>query len=81
MFCHPMKHDFRKKCKAVPPNMRRAASGLPHHEGLPDAAPKIDIERARYFTESMKQTEGQHLTLRWAKALKNIAEKNDRLHR
>jgi formate C-acetyltransferase len=37
--------------------------------------PKIDIERAKYFTESMKQTEGQHLTLRWAKALKNIAEK------
>ncbi len=37
--------------------------------------PKIDVERARYFTESMRQTEGQHLMLRWAKALKNIAEK------
>jgi formate C-acetyltransferase len=37
--------------------------------------PKIDVERAKYFTESMRQTEGQHLTLRWAKALKNIAEK------
>jgi formate C-acetyltransferase len=36
--------------------------------------PKIDVERARYFTESMMQTEGQHLTLRWAKALKHIAE-------
>ena len=36
--------------------------------------PKIDVERAKYFTESMKQTEGQHLTLRWAKALKHIAE-------
>ncbi|MGN1038780.1 MAG: pyruvate formate lyase family protein, partial [Mailhella sp.] len=39
------------------------------------AIPHIDIERARYFTESMRQTEGELLTLRWAKALKNIAEK------
>ena len=36
--------------------------------------PVIDIERARYFTESIKQTEGQPLVLRWAKALKHIAE-------
>lgn len=36
--------------------------------------PHIDIERARYFTESMKQTEGELLTLRWAKALKHVAE-------
>ena len=32
--------------------------------------PHVDIERARYFTESMRQTEGELLTLRWAKALK-----------
>ena len=44
-------------------------------KGFQMKRPKIDIERARYFTESMKQTEGQHLTLRWAKALKTIAEK------
>lgn len=37
--------------------------------------PHIDIERARYFTESMKETEGQPLPLRWSKALKNCAEK------
>jgi formate C-acetyltransferase len=36
--------------------------------------PKIDVERARYFTQSMRQTEGQPLILRWAKALKNVAE-------
>lgn len=36
--------------------------------------PRIDIERARYFTESMRETEGQPLVLRWAKALKHIAE-------
>ncbi|MDL2307184.1 glycyl radical protein [Desulfovibrio sp. OttesenSCG-928-C06] len=36
--------------------------------------PVIDIERARLFTASMKTTEGQPLVLRWAKALKHIAE-------
>ncbi|MFT5700125.1 MAG: pyruvate formate-lyase/glycerol dehydratase family glycyl radical enzyme [Desulforhopalus sp.] len=36
--------------------------------------PIIDIERAQYFTESMKETEGQMLCLRWAKAMKHIAE-------
>lgn len=36
--------------------------------------PKIDIGRAKYFTESFKVTEGQPLILRWAKALKHIAE-------
>ena len=39
------------------------------------AVPTVDIERARYFTESMRRTEGELLTLRWAKALKNVAEK------
>ena len=36
--------------------------------------PIIDIERAKFFTESFKQTEGQPLILRWSKALKHIAE-------
>ena len=36
--------------------------------------PVIDIERALYFTQSMKETEGQPLVLRWAKALRKIAE-------
>ena len=36
--------------------------------------PIIDVERAQYFTESMKQTEGEMLCLRWAKAMKHIAE-------
>ena len=31
--------------------------------------PKIDIERGLYFTRSFKETEGQPLILRWAKAL------------
>jgi formate C-acetyltransferase len=37
--------------------------------------PKVDVERGKYFTESMRQTEGQALVLRWAKAMKNVAEK------
>ena len=36
--------------------------------------PFIDMERARLFTESMMQTEGEALVLRWAKALLHIAE-------
>ena len=37
--------------------------------------PYIDVERALYFTESMAETEGQPLPLRWAKALYNVASK------
>ncbi len=36
--------------------------------------PRIDIERALYFTQSMKETEGEALVLRWAKALMHIAK-------
>lgn len=36
--------------------------------------PAIDIERGYYFTQSMKQTEGKSLILRWALAMKNVAE-------
>lgn len=36
--------------------------------------PIIDAERGKYFTDSMRQTKGQLLILRWAKALMNIAE-------
>src|SRR5512135_513880 len=38
-------------------------------------SPRVALERAVYFTESFKTTDGQPLVLRWAKALKNIAEK------
>lgn len=36
--------------------------------------PTIDIERGLYFTRSMKETEGEPLVLRWAKALMNVAK-------
>lgn len=39
-----------------------------------ESASYVDVERAKYFTESFRQTEGQPLTLRWAKALYHIAE-------
>ena len=37
----------------------------------------VDVQRAKLFTESFKETEGQPLTLRWAKALYHIAAKID----
>ena len=36
--------------------------------------PQIDIERAKYFTESFKETEGELLILRWSKALLHYAK-------
>ena len=36
--------------------------------------PRVALERAIYFTESFKATEGQPLNLRWAKALRHITE-------
>ena len=38
------------------------------------SVPSVDIQRAYYFTESMKETEGQALILRYAKAMKHIVE-------
>ncbi|MGZ3397282.1 MAG: pyruvate formate lyase family protein, partial [Isosphaeraceae bacterium] len=37
--------------------------------------PRASLERAVLFTETFKQTEGEPLVLRWAKALKLFAEK------
>ncbi|BES85972.1 glycyl radical enzyme [Pectobacterium araliae] len=43
-------------------------------ETIQQGKPVIDVERARYFTESMRTTEGQVLILRWAKAMYHIAQ-------
>lgn len=43
-------------------------------EKIKGAKPRIDIERGLYFTQSFKETEGQPLHLRWAKALYHYAE-------
>jgi len=50
---------------------KRAAKIL---EGFQGTRPNIDIERGKYFTESFRETEGQPLILRWAKALYKYAE-------
>ena len=42
--------------------------------------PRVALERAIYFTESFKTTEGQPLVLRWAKALKTHRGKDIRRH-
>ena len=39
-----------------------------------ECKPMIDIERGLYFTRSFRQTEGQPLILRWAKALMYYAQ-------
>jgi pyruvate formate-lyase/glycerol dehydratase family glycyl radical enzyme len=44
------------------------------YKSFRDAKAQVDIQRARYFTESFKQTEGQSLVLRFAKALYHTAE-------
>jgi len=40
-----------------------------------DAVPSVCIDRAKYFTESYKQTEGESVNIRKAKAIKNTLEK------
>lgn len=43
-------------------------------DSFSESKSKVDIERAKYFTESFKTTEGKPLILRWAKALYHVAE-------
>ena len=38
-------------------------------------SPRVSLDRGLLFTESFKQTEHEPLVVRWAKALKNFAEK------
>lgn len=45
-------------------------------EGFRDQPLRLNVERARLLTESMKATEGQPMVLRWAKALSHILEKH-----
>ena len=49
---------------------KRVFTILESFEGL---RPRIDVERALYFTRSMKETEGDPLVLRWAKAMYHTA--------
>ena len=44
------------------------------YESFQNSKSVVDVQRAKYFTESFKETEGENLSLRWAKALYKIAE-------
>ena len=46
-------------------------------ETFRDDAPRIDIQRAVLFTESMKETEAYPMNLRWAMALDNVLRNID----
>ena len=46
-------------------------------DGVSGVIPKIDVQRGKYFTESMRETEGEMLCLRWAKAEMHIAKNID----
>jgi pyruvate-formate lyase len=39
-----------------------------------DGGPRLALDRSRYFTESFRETEGQPLPPRWAKALRQVCE-------
>ncbi|UCH29505.1 MAG: hypothetical protein JSV06_00355 [Myxococcales bacterium] len=43
-------------------------------EGFRDQPIRLNVDRARLLTESMKRTEGQPMVLRWAKALAHILQ-------
>ena len=59
--------------KAKLSNINRATSLIRKIRG---AKPQIDIERGLYFTQSFRETEGEPLILRWAKALDLYARKS-----
>ncbi len=44
------------------------------YESFQNSKSVVDVQRAKYFTESFKETEGENLSLRWAKALYKIAK-------
>ena len=43
------------------------------YDSFSESKSYVDVQRAKYCTESFKETEGQPLVLRWAKALYHIA--------
>ena len=75
--------------KVLSPQEQRLAAGKPAWQAgvtprisrilhyLDDKRPVIDIERGLLFTESFRETEGEPLILRWAKAMRHIAEHID----
>lgn len=56
----------------LPPKQGSRALQILHD--IRGSKPQIDVERGLYFTQSFRETEGQPLMLRWAKALRHYAE-------
>lgn len=65
-----IQYEIKNKVRKLE-NPNRAAEIL---KTVRDSKPQIDIERGLYFTQSFKETEGQPLILRWAKALYHYAK-------
>ena len=71
----PHEERIRDRIEGKQDRFRRShARAFAILDGFEGATPKIDVERALYFTQSFRQTEGQPLVLRWAKALRHIAQ-------
>ncbi|XBS71324.1 pyruvate formate lyase family protein [Acerihabitans sp. KWT182] len=64
-----------QEARLIHPDLRPVATDRTHRllARIQHAKPSVDVERARYFTESMAQTEGELLILRWAKAMYHVA--------
>nr|WP_092073083.1 glycyl radical protein [Dendrosporobacter quercicolus]NSL48785.1 glycyl radical protein [Dendrosporobacter quercicolus DSM 1736]SDM53810.1 formate C-acetyltransferase [Dendrosporobacter quercicolus] len=69
----PQEQRIRQEIQGRPQSHKRSRTSNIFN-GFNHTRPRIDVERARFFTESFRQTEGELLILRWAKALRHIAE-------
>lgn len=70
----PQEERIEKEIKTKVRNFKNTNRAAKILKTVRDEKPKIDIERGYYFTQSFKETEGQPLNLRWAKALYHYAE-------
>lgn len=69
----PQEQRIQKEIQGIPQQRRRART-YDILKTFQASRPQVDVERAKYFTESFRQTEGEPLVLRWSKAMCHIAE-------
>jgi formate C-acetyltransferase len=70
----PQEQKLRRQNGQIAFEERQSTRIRKIYESFQDSKSAVDVQRAKYFTESFKTTEGQPLILRWAKALHHIAE-------
>lgn len=58
-------------------NVRRGNADEESNRGMYRPEIRLDLQRSRFFTESFKETDGQAMVLRRAKALSNLLHKMD----